>query len=401
MLKILNILVFDLKKLTKDKKTLIFMLVIPFVMIVIFTNVNYSNTSKIPCGIVNYDGKEISTQLINELNNDDLASFTVLSEEDVIKKVKDSSIEMGFIIPSGFTDDIVKGKIPEVTSIKLTESPNSKALEYSLKKALTNIRSNEIIISTFKSSINKAKIKVQSKTIKELSNKVAANLKKPNIITVDHSIYSDNIKNKTNGNKLTTTIGLLVIFLMMTMMFSSGGVILEEKKENTWSRMIISPTNSSLIYIGNILSTFVKGWIQIALTIMFSWIILGVNWGNSISALMLLMTAFIISAASMGIFLSTVISTNAQLTSIASITVLCTSMVSGCFWPIELQPLFMQKIAVIFPQYWVMKGMRSVIDSGLGYDAIMKPTLIMLFISFLFFAATIIRQRFSSNLKFA
>ncbi|RCX16293.1 ABC-2 family transporter [Anaerobacterium chartisolvens] len=393
-MKVLNILMFDLKKLIRDKKTLLFMILIPFVMIVIFTNINYTNETKIPCGIVDFDNKEFSKEFIKELNNDDIASFTEMSEEEVVGQVQKSQLELGFILPKGFTDDIINGKVPQITLIKLTESPNSKALEYSLRKALVRMRTNEIIINFFKEVLTDLNMGDDKATLEALTKNVDKALSIPNIVTVEHIKFTENIKSKKNGNKLTTTIGLIVIFLMMTMMFSSGGVILDEKKDYTWYRLIVTPTNSSIIYLGNILSTFVKGWIQIALTILFSRFVLGVDWGSSIPALMCVMTVFILSAAAMGIFLSTIVNTNAQLTSIASLAVLCTSMVSGCLWPLELQPEFMQKIAVILPQYWVMKGMRSIIDNDLGFEAILRPSVVLLIISIAFFIIILAKERF-------
>ena len=400
-MKLLNIVMYDLKKLVKDKKTLMFMVLIPFVMIVIFTNINYSSESKIPCGIVDNDNTAFSKEFIKELNNDDLASFEELSEDEVIKKVQESSFELGFVLPAGFSDDLLNNRVPEVTTVKLSESANGVALEYSLRKAVVRMQTNEIIMGFFGNVLTESNIASDSKIVDDLKKRVDENLSAPNIVQIEHTVYSENIKSKDNGSKMTTTIGLIVIFLMMTMIFSSGGVILEEKHDNTWSRLIVSPTSSSIIYLGNIFSTFIKGWIQIALTILFSWLVLGVNWGGSIFSLMVVMTFFILSAATMGIFLSTVIHSNAQLTSISSLAVLCTSMVSGCFWPIEMQPIYMQRMAVIFPQYWVMKGMRSIIDNGLGFNAIIRPSLVLLLISMLFFVAIIIKERVINNLRTA
>jgi ABC-2 type transport system permease protein len=66
-------------------------------------------------------------------------------------------------------------------------------------------------------------------------------------------------------------------------------------------------------------------------------------------------------------------------------------MVSGCYWPLELEPEFMRNIAVVFPQYWAMKGMRSVIESNLGFEAILHNVIILSVIGVIFFAASVLR----------
>jgi ABC-2 type transport system permease protein len=386
MMKILNIIKYDLVKMTRDKTALLFMVLLPCVMIFVFGNISSSGTSKIPSGIVNLDRETVSDELIKELKNDKVVSFKEYREEDLLKDIGDSTIEAGLIIPSGFTKDILNGKTPAIKVIKLKESENVMAMERSVTNAMAEVRDKDIIVEFFTKVMN-----IDSQAAGEFGKKVEEKLKQPNLVDVQNVKYEGKLESKNNANKASTTVGFMIMFVMMTIIFAGTGVILEEKKDNTWFRLILTPTGSSVILLGNILATFIKGFLQVSFIVLFSKIVLNVNWGSSLPALIILMTVFILCVTGIGIFLSTIVKTNSQLNVVASIVVTCTTMVSGCYWPLELEPEFMRNIAVVFPQYWAMKGMRSVIESNLGFEAILHNVIILSVIGVIFFAASVLR----------
>jgi ABC-2 type transport system permease protein len=386
MMRILNIIKYDLVKMTRDKTALLFMVLLPCVVIFVFGNISSSGTSKIPSGIVNLDRGTVSDELIKELKNDKVVSFEEYQEEDLLKDIGDSTIEAGLIIPSGFTKDILNGKTPVIKVIKLKESENVMVMERSVTNAMAEVRDKDIIVEFFTKAMN-----IDSQAADELGKKVEENLKKPNLVDVQNVKYEGKLESKNNANKASTTVGFMIMFVMMTIIFAGAGVILEEKKDNTWFRLILTPTGSSVILLGNVLATFIKGFLQVVFIVLFSKFVLNVNWGSSLPALIILMTVFILCVTGIGIFLSTLVKTNSQLNAVASIVVTCTTMVSGCYWPLELEPELMRNIAVVFPQYWAMKGMRSVIESNLGFEAILQNVMILAAIGVIFFAASVLR----------
>jgi ABC-2 type transport system permease protein len=315
-----------------------------------------------------------------------VVSFKEYREEDLLKDIGDSTIEAGLIIPSGFTKDILNGKTPAIKVIKLKESENVMAMERSVTNAMAEVRDKDIIVEFFTKVMN-----IDSQAAGEFGKKVEEKLKQPNLVDVQNVKYEGKLESKNNANKASTTVGFMIMFVMMTIIFAGTGVILEEKKDNTWFRLILTPTGSSVILLGNILATFIKGFLQVSFIVLFSKIVLNVNWGSSLPALIILMTVFILCVTGIGIFLSTIVKTNSQLNVVASIVVTCTTMVSGCYWPLELEPEFMRNIAVVFPQYWAMKGMRSVIESNLGFEAILHNVIILSVIGVIFFAASVLR----------
>jgi ABC-2 type transport system permease protein len=101
----------------------------------------------------------------------------------------------------------------------------------------------------------------------------------------------------------------------------------------------------------------------------------------------------------MGIFMATFVKTNSQLSAIAAIVVTCTTMISGCYWPLELEPQIMQNIAVLFPQYWAMKGMRNVIENGMGIESVVTPVLVLALMGIVYFIGSVIMSGLKTGPK--
>jgi ABC-2 type transport system permease protein len=117
---------------------------------------------------------------------------------------------------------------------------------------------------------------------------------------------------------------------------------------------------------------------------------MGVSWGNSILATVILSIAFLFAATGMGTLLSSLVKTNSQLGSFGTIVLLVTTSISGCWWPIELSPEIMQKIAMAFPQYWAMAGYKNTVVANLGISSIIEPSLILMAMAALFYTVTLL-----------
>jgi ABC-2 type transport system permease protein len=399
MMRIINIVKYDLIKTIRDKTSLIFMIIMPVVFIFIFGSIKFTGTTKIPVGIADNDNGSFSKELIEQIKDDHTVSFTVMSEKELLSKVQNSGIEAGFVIPKGFSKDITDGKVPEIKVIKLKTSENSMVIQNVISTALLEMRAKDSVVSIIKENFKDGNIPGMQNEMESLSQKIALNLQKPDFITVETTRYSDSQKSNSYDNKAFITIGFMIMFVMMAIIFCSTGVILDEKKDNTWNRMIITPTRKSTIIFGNVLSTFLKGMLQVLFLVLFSKFAIGVNWGQSLSALVIVMSVFVLSVTGMGIFMATFVKTNSQLSAIAAIVVTCTTMISGCYWPLELEPQIMQNIAVLFPQYWAMKGMRNVIENGMGIESVVTPVLVLALMGIVYFIGSVIMSGLKTGPK--
>ena len=60
-------------------------------------------------------------------------------------------------------------------------------------------------------------------------------------------------------------------------------------------------------------------------------------------------------------------------------------MLAGCYWPIEIVPKFMQKTAMIFPQYWTVKALNNTVGANMGLGSILPHITVLVFMAGVFF----------------
>jgi ABC-2 type transport system permease protein len=189
-------------------------------------------------------------------------------------------------------------------------------------------------------------------------------------------------------------IGFSIFFSMYTMVFGIG-TILNDRQYKTWQRMLISPVSKASILGGSMVVAYITGAIQMGVLILGGRCLLGVDWGSSISGVLMVAAAFVFAVTSMGLMLSGVVKTHAQLSSIAPVVLTSTAMLGGCMWPLEIvNNKLLLFLAELTPQKWAMQGMEGIAAKGMGFEAAVFPTIVLLAMGALFFAAGVRLMKF-------
>lgn len=182
-------------------------------------------------------------------------------------------------------------------------------------------------------------------------------------------------------------IGFSLFFSMYTIVFGIG-TILYDKQYKTWQRMLITPVSRSAILGGTSVTAYLTGVIQLGILILAGKYFLGIDWGNSMAGVLLVAGAFVFSVTAMGLFLSGIVKTHAQLAAITPVVLTSTSMLGGCMWPLDIvNNRFLLILAQLTPQKWAIQGMENIASYGMGFEAALIPALVLLAMGTVFFAA--------------
>jgi ABC-2 type transport system permease protein len=189
-------------------------------------------------------------------------------------------------------------------------------------------------------------------------------------------------------------IGFSVFFSMYTMVFGIG-TILEDRQYKTWQRMLISPVSKASILGGSMVVAYITGILQMGVLILASKYLMGIDWGSSMLGVLMVAGAFVFTVTSMGLLLSGVVKTHAQLSSITPVVLTSTSMLGGCMWPLEIvNNKLLLFLAELTPQKWAIQGMEGIAVKGMGFEAAIFPTIVLLGMGVLFFAAGVKVMKF-------
>ncbi len=402
-MRILSIVKYDFIKLFRDKTALTLMLVLPSVITLVIglafgSSGESAESSKIPVGIVNYDNSEIVTELISSFKSDSTIKVLEMEESQLIEKVRGSGVEVGFIIPDGFGDMVLAGEKPVMHVLKLPASVDYRAIEEIMSGAFGKIQMTDIAVQYAMDKVgNKSDLEEEiiASNFKEILESALSDA--PVISVKEVRVSGDETSTDYNGVN-SGAIGIAVMFVMFSAVFGIGDILVE-KKNYTWNRLSLTPVPKSVVMLGKVIGTFLQGWAQIAILMLIGKFIMGVDWGNSFVSTFIIFSVYLLCVTGLGMFLATLVKTNAQLGAYASIIIVSTSMLSGCYWPIELVPEFMQKIGMLFPQYWAVKGLGNTVNANLGLQSVITPLLVMIFMGMLFFTFAIVSERFKVKIS--
>ena len=180
-------------------------------------------------------------------------------------------------------------------------------------------------------------------------------------------------------------IGFTVFFSSYTMVFSIG-TLLNDKQYKSWERMIISPLSMTSILGGTMLVSFLVGLVQIGILIIGGKYLLAVDWGRSMAGIGMVAAAYVFTITSMGLMISSLVKTQAQLSAVAPVVLTSTAMVGGSMWPLEIvNNKILLFLAELTPHKWAIQGMESIAAKGMGFEAAITPTIVLFLMGIIYF----------------
>jgi ABC-2 type transport system permease protein len=89
-----------------------------------------------------------------------------------------------------------------------------------------------------------------------------------------------------------------------------------------------------------------------------------VRWGPNLPAVVLMLLVYGSLAAALGMLLGNFGRTEAQVIGLGVIASNVLAGLGGCWWPIEITPMWTQKLALVFPTGWTMDALHKLMNFG-------------------------------------
>lgn len=160
--------------------------------------------------------------------------------------------------------------------------------------------------------------------------------------------------------------------------------LIRERKQGTIQRLAVLPITRAEILGGKILTYFTIGMIQYMILLIVG-LIIGVNYGGSILAVILLVSAFVLCVTAFTFAVATRVTSEDQANSMATLLALILAPLGGAWWSLTIVPDFMKIIGHISPVAWVMDGFNDLIFLGGGLAEILPEVGVLLVASALLF----------------
>ena len=384
----------DVLQITKDRNGLILMLVVPLVLISIvgfaFGSFYGDGSSQIQITVAlnnqetaqnAFIGKAIASAL--KVNTSQLA-ITVHEYRhpaQVIEQVSASNdaANVGMVIPSGASQTLTNDLQQKVTPKNLVQFytlPDTNDLRITVVQHIVNT----VVQSILSGSEGVSQV---YQVCQQPRNHCAQN-------TVDPAAISAAVA-KANGeadqaietliaghvNKIGPFDQVLPGYAIFFSLFGLNAVaatILQEKEDGTFRRLLIAPIQKYALLGGKMLAQFIVTMAQLSIIFLVGYFVFKVHMHDWLTvSLLLIGTSF--AATGLGMLLVSLVRTRAQITPVVSLVVLVTSAIGGAWWPLFLEPPWLQQLAKIGITAWAMEGLNGSMILGKGFMDILPDIL--------------------------
>jgi len=398
----------DLRILIRDRTALILLLAAPLIMtlaIGLITGTLSSDggggISDIPVVIVdNEEEAGLGAGLKEAFEAPGIEDLflvrTSRDEDDARQRVDDAEFAAAVIIPAGFTagviPDLDTGIAGEPIPIEIYADPGQPYSAGTVTSVVTQYM-NEIdrlvvggiVAVTQLVENNQISLDDTARFAEETVGRMAQQ-ENSQLIVLNSSDMSQAEEEPFNP-LFVAAAGFAVFFLMFAVTIGARS-ILQEREMGTLSRIMVSPTRVSQILGGKTLGIFLVGFLQVAILIFATAMLLDVPWGDPL-AVVALIAATAAAATGWGILLAAVATTAAQVTVIGGALTLIFGILGGSFTMSVPESGLMATLSKITPHAWAIDGMEQLASGGDMASVTTNIVALMLMMAVLFVIAII------------
>ncbi|WP_432362871.1 ABC transporter permease [Sporosarcina sp. UB5] len=380
MKRIFTICLFEMKRTFKKKSAYVMMLAMPLLFTFIFGGLFGSGSvTKWRLALVDEERTSFSQQVVNRLMMDEMVTYEPVDNNLAQEMLAGQEVQGIVTIEKGIAEKLVS-KQQAIQIQFLPGTTVAPLLEQQVNQAVQGI-------DIYLAAAREGSFHLQEDW-ETIFNKLTANEGPLHVWTERGSISQQAGMSGISYN----SAGFAIMFVMM-MMLSMTGVLMEAKQTGIWSRLFVSPATRFEVLAGYFLSFFLVGWIQFLLLIVLSSALFGVKWGNPFG-LLALITSLLLCVVGLGIAIAGFVKTAEQQNAIGTLVIISTCMLGGVYWPLNIVPEIMQKIANFVPQTWAMEGFTSLISDGGGIGNVIMPSLMLLGFAVLFLSVGLSRMKY-------
>ena len=180
---------------------------------------------------------------------------------------------------------------------------------------------------------------------------------------------------KSSYNFVPAIMGMLLM-LICAMMTSVS--IVREKEKGTMEVLLVSPVKPLMIIVAKAIPYLVLAVAILVIILLMARYVLGVPLVGSLFWIIAISVVYILLALSLGLLISNVAKT--QLVALllsAMVLLMPIVMLSGMLFPVESMPRVLQWVSAIIPPRYYIQAMRKLMIMGVGFEAVLKETLIL------------------------
>ncbi len=353
-----------------------------------------------PVYLVNEDGAALSETLTDRVEADALLIVQTGTEAKGMELLAAEETTAVIIIPPIFSTDLLDQKEVDVAFHVNGTANEVQIVETAVKSALIELEgsvaaANTAVLAAAElgrfDNDEAARDSYFDEALRQAQEKWRPIA--PIAVAVEKVSRIEDTTNDISVGNAQSAPGMMIMFSMFFML-GGAATIVEERAQGTLRRLLVMPIHKGAILLGKFEGIYISGLAQIGILVVVSGALMGVKWGQSPFALLLMLLSYTFSIAALGIMMAALARSQDQVNSLTTVIVLVMAPLGGAWWPLEIVPEWMRTIGHLFPTAWAMDGFGDIITRGLGVGDILLETAVLLAFGLLFLLIGVWRFRY-------
>lgn len=343
----------------RDKRTLLILLAMPVVMIMLFGFALSTEIKDVKVAVYDPSVDAASTRITHQIDASKYFTITrMISNTDEINDLFiNNSVDMVIVLEENFYNRVLHEGNASIQVIADGSNTNVSAMGVVY---LSNI------VSSFQREMAQEKM--------EAAIGVGLTPVAPIMIeTSSKMLYNPQLKSAFNF--VPGVMGM--VFMLICAMMTSISIV-REKQRGTMEVLLVSPVKPFSIILSKTIPYLVISAFNFLTIMILSVFVLKVPVSGSLSWLFAVSTLFILVSLTMGIFISSVVSSQEVAILISSLVLMLpTMLLSGMLFPVESMPKLLQWCSYFVPAKWYIECVRMIMIGGLGIKYCLSQVLIL------------------------
>lgn len=349
----------DLRLILRDRSSYIWLVALPLLMIWFGSfaarGPGGPNTPRPALQIDNRDAGFLGRVFLEELGTQGV---------QLQKPGESGTARRGLVIPADFTSRVLEKQRVELRYFKLEGSDDAQSMLVVFRLFRAVVALNAHLVEHVKNHRGAPPDEAGLLATIQAPNRIALATsfggRKPSPVGFSHSVPA-----------------MMVMYVLMNLMIFGGASVANDRRRGVLRRLTAHPVRRPELIFGKLYGLLLLGIAQVILYLLAGRFAFGVNFGENVAGVFLLMLLLSWVAAGLGVLIGSLVRSEDKVVGLCLGLALPASALGGCWWPLEVVNEHLRTAALFVPTGWAMKGLHQLITFGADFGSVIPSLLVL------------------------
>lgn len=343
----------ELKRVTRDRTFLFFIIVLP-ILVILLVGVTTASSTSIRVGVVPGQSAPLATQLVDDLESSPgLTTQRYTTRAKGVDALRRGEVEAVVVVPTTLDADLRSGRTTRIPVLVSGAVQSSQAAVTAVTSVVAR-HGATIQAATFATAHSSRSFEQNLAATRSLQRE-----------TPIAAVRTEVVNRKSNYLPLGYNYSaptMLVLFVFINAL-AGGAAMIQTRRFGIFARALAAPIRPRDLVLGEALCYLTLALGQALLIVVVGAMMFGVSWGNPVAAAALIgMWALVGTGA--GMASGALFRTPEQASAIGPALGIAFGMLGGCMWPLEIVPQSVRVFGHATPHAWAVDAWVTVLSRG-------------------------------------